>query len=95
MSQLSGLVMHVANNLSDVSRRRLEHDVMHHEGVASARFNKTRPYFMVVEYDPQQINSFEIMNEVNNNAVNTACLRQHLAGSEKPDRSPSNIMHET
>ncbi len=87
MSQLSGLVMHVNNNLSDVSRRQLEHDVMHHEGVASARFDKTRPCFMVVEYDPQQINSFEIMNEVNNNAANAACQSQHLARSDKHDRS--------
>lgn len=69
MSQLTGLVMHVDNNLSYGTRRELENRVMHHDGVSSARFNEARPHLMVVEYDPQQINSFEIMHEVNRNAL--------------------------
>jgi len=72
MPQLSGLVMHIGNNLSYATRRQVEHNVMHHEGVASACFNESRPHLMVIEYDPQQINSFEIMKEVHNNALHAA-----------------------
>jgi hypothetical protein len=72
MPQLSGLVMHIGNNLSFDTRRQVEHNVMHQEGVASAYFNESRPHLMVVEYDPQQINSFKIMKEVHNNALHAA-----------------------
>ena len=72
MPQLSGLVMHVGTNLSYGTRREVEQNVMHHEGVASAYFNESRPQFMVIEYDPQLINSFEIMKEVHSNALQAA-----------------------
>ncbi len=71
MSQLTGLVMHIDNNLSDSSRRLLEDCVMHQRGVASAHFAKSQPHQMVIEYDRQQINSFEIMHEVNNSSLRT------------------------
>ena len=71
MSQLTGLVMHIDNNLSIGERRLLEDCVMHQQGVASARFNESRPHEMMIEYDRQQINSFEIMHEVSNNALQT------------------------
>lgn len=65
MSQTAGLVMHVRNQLNQASRRELEANIMGCQGVTSAHFSDRRPQFMVVEYDPQQINSFEIMHEVN------------------------------
>jgi len=64
--------MHIQNNLSYDTRRQVEHDVLHHEGVTSANFNESRPHLMVVEYDPQLINSFEIMKEVNSSALHAA-----------------------
>jgi hypothetical protein len=39
--------------------------ILHRQGVTSAQFKDRRPQVMVIEYDPQQINSFEIMHEVN------------------------------
>lgn len=71
MSQLTGLVMHIDNNLSSSMRRLLEDCVIHQQGVASARFSESNLHQMVIEYDRQQINSFEIMHEVNNNALQT------------------------
>ncbi len=74
MSQLTGLVMHIDNNLSIGERRLLEDCVMHQQGVASARFNESQPHQMVIEYDRQQINSFEIMHEVNTSTLQTGHL---------------------
>ena len=71
MSQLTEFVMHLDNNPSSSMRRLLEDCVMHQQGVTSAHFNEARPHQMVIEYDRQQINSFEIMHEVNNNALQT------------------------
>ena len=72
MPQTAGLVMHIPNRLSAVSRRELEAMIMHRQGVTSAHFNDKRPHFMVIEYDPQQINSFEIMYEVNGGYLHAA-----------------------
>ncbi len=72
MPQTAGLVMHIPNRLSDISRRELELMIMHRPGVTSAHFNDQRPHFMVIEYDPQQINSFEIMHEVNGGYLHAA-----------------------
>lgn len=72
MSQTAGLVMHIPNRLSAISRRELESMIMHRPGITSAHFNDARPHFMVIEYDPQQINSFEIMHEVNGGYLHAA-----------------------
>jgi hypothetical protein len=64
--------MHVRNQLNQASRRELEANIMGCQGVTSAHFNDRRPQFMVVEYDPQQINSFEIMHEVNGSYLHAA-----------------------
>ena len=72
MAQTAGLVMHIPNRLSDDSRRELEAMIRHRPGVTAAHFNDRRPHFMVVEYDPQQINSFEIMHEVNDGYLHAA-----------------------
>jgi hypothetical protein len=65
MVHTAGLVMHIPNRLSPVSRRELVAMILHRQGVTSAQFKDRRPQVMVIEYDPQQINSFEIMHEVN------------------------------
>lgn len=72
MSQTAGLVMHIHNELNPTSRRELEASIMGHQGVTSAHFNDRRPHFMVVEYDPQLINSFEIMHQVNGGYLHAA-----------------------
>ena len=72
MSHTAGLVMHIQNSLSVNTRRELEASVMHREGIICAQISDKRPQFMVIEYDPQQINSFEIMHEVNGSCLHAA-----------------------
>lgn len=72
MSQTAGLVMHIQNALSLRTRRELEASVMHRQGIICAQINDKRPQFMVIEYDPQQINSFEVMHEVNGSYLHAA-----------------------
>ncbi|VAW78722.1 hypothetical protein MNBD_GAMMA13-1858 [hydrothermal vent metagenome] len=69
MLQLTGLVVHMGHPLSNSLRRLLEDCAMHQQGVTSARFTESRPHQMLIEYDRQQINSFEIIHEVNNRAL--------------------------
>jgi hypothetical protein len=64
--------MHIPNRLNAISRRELAAMIMRQPGVTSAYFNDNRPHFMVIEYDPQQINSFEIMHEVNGGYLHAA-----------------------
>lgn len=72
MSQSAGLVMHIHNRLNANTRREVEASIMHRPGITSAQFSDKRPHFMVIEYDPQQINSFEIMHEVNGSYLHAA-----------------------
>jgi len=69
MSHLSGLVMHIDNQLDYIERREVEDEILHETGVASAHFNENRPHLMVVEYDPTEVNYVEIMNCVNGGSV--------------------------
>ena len=72
MAYTAGLIMHIQNHLTVRTRRELEATIMHRPGITMAQINDRRPQFMVIEYDPQQINSFEVMHEVNGSYLHAA-----------------------
>jgi len=69
MANLSGLVMHVDNNLDYIERREIEDELLHESGVTAAHFNEHRPHLMVVEYDPSEVNYMQIMTRVNHSNI--------------------------
>lgn len=59
-----GLVIHVNDTLGDARRSDLESALASRYGINGARFNATRPHLLLVDYDPQQINSLEVLHQV-------------------------------
>ncbi len=72
MPHATGLVMHISDNLDSGHRRKLENSIQLQSGVSSALFNQDRPHLMVVNYDPNQISSRQILAELSSNRVHAS-----------------------
>ena len=59
-----GLVIHVDDMLGDDRRSDLEMALSNRAGINDAYFNASRPHLLLVNYDPRQINSLEVLNQV-------------------------------
>jgi hypothetical protein len=58
------VVMHIDEELSDSEIHQLEHDLSFSPGIRSACINERTRHLMVVDYDPQQAYSCDILNTV-------------------------------
>jgi hypothetical protein len=72
MPHATGLVMHISDNLDSGHRRELENSIQLQSGVSSAMFNQDRPHLMVVNYDPFQISSGQILAKLSSNKVHAS-----------------------
>ena len=61
---VTDMVMHIDNNLGEVSRRTVEKTLAGSQGVIHAHFNDRRPHLMLVSYDTDSTSSFEILAQV-------------------------------
>lgn len=59
-----GLVIHISDTLGDARRGDLENALNSRYGINMARFNASRPHLLLVDYDPTQINSLDILHQV-------------------------------
>lgn len=74
-SQLApGLVIHVNDTLGDDRRSDLEVALSNRVGINDAHFNASRPHLLLVVYDPQQINSLEVLNHVHRQNVSAQLI---------------------
>jgi hypothetical protein len=72
MSELShkvDLVVHVDDMLGEQRRLDIETAVESAKGIRWAHFTDGRPHLMVVEYDPDETSSMEILQQVNRQSV--------------------------
>ncbi len=69
LSHRVGLVLHVDDTLGDERRADIEAAIKSASGVNKAHFTDHRPHLMMVEYDPAQISSTDILHNVNHQSV--------------------------
>ena len=61
---VTDMVMHIDNNLGELSRRNIEQSLSSLRGVIKAHFNERRPHLVLVSYDMDSTSSFEILAQV-------------------------------
>lgn len=68
------LVVHVDDTLGEERRTDIEKALESAHGVRWARFNERRPHLMVVEYDPRETSSIEVLGQVNRQSVHAELI---------------------
>ncbi|WGZ95146.1 MAG: heavy-metal-associated domain-containing protein [Candidatus Thiothrix putei] len=58
------VVMHIDEELSDTEIHTLEYDLSFSPGILSACMNERTRHLMVVDYDPEQAYSYDILKTV-------------------------------
>ncbi|QQZ29952.1 heavy-metal-associated domain-containing protein [Thiothrix subterranea] len=58
------VVMHIDEELSDTEIHQLEYDLSFAPGIRSACVNERARHLMVIDYDPEQVYSGEILHAV-------------------------------
>lgn len=67
---LADLLIHVNETLEATERASLEEELRKAKGVIAPRFNKETSHLLLVSYDPQEINSHNLVNRVKDNGYN-------------------------
>lgn len=62
--KITDMIMHIDDSLGERSRRHVERVITGQHGVLHAHFNEQRPHLMLVAYDTDRTNSFEILNNM-------------------------------
>lgn len=70
ITRRSNLVFHIDNWLGEERRNEIEAVLNEKQGVAVARFNERRVHLLLIEYDPDVISSFDLMDGVRRQSVN-------------------------
>jgi len=65
----TGVVVHINEDLDSHNRDELSQKVGSLNGVYSADVQEKHPHLMIVDYDPNQTKSFDVLNGVNNSGV--------------------------
>ncbi|RMG29478.1 MAG: ATP-binding protein [Gammaproteobacteria bacterium] len=63
------LVVHIDDTLGEQRRQDIELAMRQEAGVLDAHFTRGRPHLMVVEYDPDAIDSFAILRDIHRQSV--------------------------
>jgi len=67
---LADLLIHVNETLGSTKRASLEEELRKVKGVIAPRFNKETPHLVLVAYNPQEIDSHNLLNRVKANGYN-------------------------
>lgn len=60
-SKMTDVTLHIDENTSHDEREELRDNLLGLHGVMAAAYHDTQPHLMVVEYDPDAINSSEFL----------------------------------
>ena len=69
MKDSIGVVVHINENLDGDNRKELSQKIGSLEGVLSAGVQEQRPHLMIVDYDPHQTKSLDVLSGVTNSGV--------------------------
>jgi hypothetical protein len=70
MKSSMGVIVHIDENLASNNRKELLQKIEDIEGVLSAEVKDQRPHLMIVDYNPDQTKSMEVLSGVHNSGVN-------------------------
>lgn len=62
--QQANMVMHVNENLGELSRSIIERSLTERNGVLNARFNEKHPHLVLVSYDTECTSSSDILSDM-------------------------------
>lgn len=60
-NNISDVTIHIDENISHHDRELLRDSYLHMQGVVSADSRDERPHLMIVAYDPEQVNSGDLL----------------------------------
>jgi len=69
MKGSTGVVVHIDESLNSDNRGELLQKIEAIDGVLSADVQDQRPHLMIVDYNPQQTKSMEVLSGVQNSGV--------------------------
>ena len=69
MKGSTGVVVHIDESLNSNNREELLHKIEAIDGVLSADVQDQRPHLMIVDYNPHQTKSVDVLNGVQNSGV--------------------------
>ena len=61
-TKFAEVTLHIDENTSHEERERFRDDLLAMEGVIAAAYHDERPHLMLIEYNPDVINSIEFVN---------------------------------
>jgi cell division protein FtsX len=59
---LADITLHIDQELDQAGQEKLENALRQRSGVISVRFNPERPHLAVIEYDPKQVSSRDLVD---------------------------------
>lgn len=68
------LVVHVDESLNNGQRSHMEETLVATRGISRAHFNKNRPHLMIVEYDPDETSSINVLSEIRREHVHAELI---------------------
>ena len=63
-------MIHIDPDIGHQNRENLRDMILNHEGVEAAAYHDEKPHLMIVEYDPDQVSSQELLAIVTSQGVN-------------------------
>ena len=72
--QLADVTVHIDQNLDAALRARIEEKVRAVEGVVSFHNPEDRPHLVVIEYNPERVNSSAILEAVKGEGVHAELI---------------------
>jgi len=75
MSQhTANILFHIEESLLDDDVTEVEHDMAFQKGVRTVCFNCNNPHLMLVDYDPVEVNSQQLLSSVQSRGLHAALV---------------------
>jgi hypothetical protein len=71
---LVDVTIHIDENLEESQRQGLVEAVRQQEGVVSVGYHDDKPHLMIVEYNPEQVNSQQLLGLVKGQGVHAELI---------------------
>ena len=69
-SKMVDVMIHIDLDIGHENREKLRDLILNHEGVDAAAYHEDKPHLMIVEYDPDQVTSQQLLDIVKRQGVN-------------------------
>ena len=73
-NKMVDVTLHLDENLSNIDREELRDHILQRNGVAAAAYHDEKPHLIVVEYDPDVINSSEFVKIASDRGIHAELI---------------------